>query len=308
MSPPLRRLIVVLALPLAAVVAVGALAQRDTGGTDALAVVATTPQVADLVRQVGGERVHVVSLLPAGTDPHDHELRPSDVGALERARLVVRSGGEADEWAQPAIDAAGSGTPVLTLLDRVRRRGEDPHWWQDPSNAVLAVAAIRDALARADRAGRDAYRAGAGRATQRLRRLDAAIARCWQAVPRDQRRLVTTHDSYGYYAGRYGLRVLGSVVPSLSSRGQPSAGEVDALVRAIRRHRVRAIFTERALNARVERAIAEQAGATVGRPLWADALGPPGSSGATYMQALAADTRGLVDGLAGRRVGCDLPA
>src|SRR4051794_37892386 len=114
-------------------------------------VVATTTQAADLAREVGGRRVRVVGMLAANADPHEHEVRPADVKALTGARLIVRSGGDVDAWLDDAIAAAGSDAPVLTLLDRVKarrdRHGVDPHWWQDPRNDVLAVAALSDALA-----------------------------------------------------------------------------------------------------------------------------------------------------------------
>jgi ABC-type Zn uptake system ZnuABC Zn-binding protein ZnuA len=295
--PVIGRVAALSALAWVLALGVGALAPGGaSSGTGRLPVVATTAQVADLVRAVGGERVRLTQLLAANADPHEHELRPSDVEALARARVSVRSGGDVDRWAE---DVAGP--DPLALLDRVARRGDDPHWWQDPRNAVLAVTAIRDALTRADPAGRADYADGAASATRGLRALDAAIERCWSAVPPAGRVLVTSHDSYGYYAARYGLRVLGSAIPSLSSRGQPSAGATDELVRAIRRDHVRAVFAERALNARLERAIAEQAGARLGAPLYGDAPGPG------YPAALAADTQALVDGLAGRHVDCELP-
>jgi ABC-type Zn uptake system ZnuABC Zn-binding protein ZnuA len=294
----IRRVAALSALAWALALAVGALVPGGAAsGTGRLPVVATTAQVADLVRAVGGERIRLTQLLAANADPHEHELRPSDVEALARARVSVRSGGDVDRWASGV-----AGPSALALLDHVPRRGEDPHWWQDPRNAVRAIGAIRDALTRADPGGRADYADAADAAARRLRALDAAIERCWSAVAPAERVLVTSHDSYGYYAARYGLRVLGSAIPSLSSRGQPSAGATDALVRAIRRHHVRAVFAERSLDARLERAIADQAGARLGARLYGDAPGPG------YPAALAADTRALVDGLAGRHVDCELPA
>jgi ABC-type Zn uptake system ZnuABC Zn-binding protein ZnuA len=284
-----------LALPLLACCAlawgVALAAGAIAGGDDdpAVQVVATTSTVADLVRRAGGGEVQVRGLLPAGADPHAHDLRPSDVRALDGAALVVRSGGEVDDW---IADVAGD-TPVLDLSDHVRLRGEDPHWWQDPRNGARAAIAIGRALG--TEAAARAY-------ARRVAALDTAIERCWSAVPAQRRRLVTTHDSYGYYAARYGLEVAGAVIPSLSSRGQPSARGLSRLVRTIRRERIRAVFTESALGARVERAVAREGGARVGRRLTGDAL-PRGTS---YLEALASDTRALIDGLAGPGAVCDL--
>ena len=275
----------------------------DGGGSG---VVATTTQVADLVRQVGGERADVEGLLRPGGDPHDYEPRPSDVAAVAKAGVVFRSGGEVDEWLGEVIDNAGGDAREVTLMDSVKRLGDDPHWWQDPRNAVRAIDAIRAALTEADPDGRAAYAANARRASAELRRLDREIASCVERVPRKKRRVVTTHDSLAYFASRYGIEVVGSVIPSLSTHAQASAGDVDELVRQIRDEGVEAIFPESAVNPDIERAIAREAGATVGDALYADSLGPEGSAGETYAGALAADAEALVRGMSGGRVECRL--
>jgi ABC-type Zn uptake system ZnuABC Zn-binding protein ZnuA len=299
------------AAALALVLALAAAAAGCGGGAgaagDRLDVVATTTQAADLARNVGGARVRVTGLIPPNADPHAYELRPSDVKALAGADLVVRSGGDLDAWLQDAIESAGSGAPVVTLIDHVRRRGDDPHWWQDPRNAVPAVGAIRAALAKADPGGARAYAARARAYGERLRRLDAAVARCIGGVPASRRKLVTTHDALGYYARRYGLEVIGTVIPSLSTQAQPSAGDVSRLIATIRREHVRAVFAESSVNPKVEQAVGEATGAAIGRPLWADSLGPPGSDGATYVASIRANTAAIVAGLTGGAQSCALP-
>jgi len=275
-------------------------------------VAATTTQVADLARAVGGPRVHVVGMLAPNADPHEHEVRPADVKALAGAKLIVRSGGDVDRWLDDAIASAGSHAPVLTLLDHVAvrrvRHGVDPHWWQDPRNGVRAVAALRGALAQAVPAGTAGFARRANALTRRLEALDAAVAGCLGRVPARQRKLVTTHDALGYYAARYGLQVVGAVIPSLSTQAQASAGDTARLVDTVRREGVRAIFAESSVNAKVEQAIARETGARVGARLWADTLGPAGSDGATYLGSIAANTRAIADGLSGGTVHCRLPS
>ena len=269
----------------------------DAGGSgSAPEVVATTTQVADLARNVAGDRADVRGILAPNTDPHGYEPRPDDVKALVDAGLVLRSGGEVDEWLQEAQRSAGSEAPVVTLG---RDTGEEPHWWQDPRAALAAVGAVRAALAKADPEGRAAYAANATRYEAELRRLDAAVARCIATIPPARRKLVTTHDALGAYARRYGLEVIATVIPSRSTRGQASAGETAELVRTIRRERVPAIFAESSVRADVERAIAREAGARVSEPLWADTLGPKGSSGATYAGSIEANTRTIAEALGG---------
>ena len=280
-----------LLLVIAAVLAAGG-GEEERGG-----VVATTTQAADLDRHVAGGRIAVAGILTPNADPHDYEPRARDVKRLVGAKLVLRSGGEVDAWLDEARSSAGAEAPVVTLGSHTRA---EPHWWQDPRAAIAAVARIRAGLAAADPAHRAAYDANARRYTARLRALDRGIARCVATIPAGRRKLVTTHDALGAYARRYGLQVIAAVIPSRSTRGQASAGETAALVRTIRRERVPAVFAERSVNADVEQAIAREAGATVSPPLWADALGPKGSSGATYVGSMEANTRTIVRALGGR--------
>ena len=272
------------------------------------AVVATTTQAADLARNVAGDRAQVVGLLAPNSDPHAYEVRPDDVRALADADLVIRSGGELDEWLGGAIDSSGFDGPQLTLIEHVDtiagEHGPDPHWWQDPRNAERAVDAIRDALVAADPEGAEAYRRNARAYAAELRRLDAAAASCLGSLPASRRKLVTTHDALAYYAARYDVEVVGTVIPSLSTRAQPSAGDVAALVDTIEREGVTTIFAQASVNPGVERAIARETGAAVGEPLWADALGPAGSSGATYVDSIAANTRALAGGFGARPAAC----
>ncbi len=292
----MKRLSALLLLVLAVLAGCGG----DDDDDDAT-VVATTTQVADLARNVAGDRAEVAGILTANADPHGYEPRARDVKRLAGAKLVLRSGGEVDEWLEEAQASAGSNARVVTLGEDTR---DEPHWWQDPRAAIAAVAKLRDGLTEVDPDGRSAYEANARRYVQRLRALDRGIAACVATIPAGQRKLVTTHDALGAYAKRYGLEVIATVIPSRSTRGQASAGETAELVRTIRREQVPAVFAESSVNADVEEAIARESGAKVSAPLWADALGPKGSSGATYVGSLEANTRTIVDALGGDAARC----
>jgi zinc/manganese transport system substrate-binding protein len=283
------------------------------------AVVATTTIAADLVANVGGERVDVDTLVPAGADPHGHEPRPSDAASIAEADLVVKSGGELDEWLDDLIDSAGGEASELTLLDSAEAIGGghaheddphgddvDPHWWQDPRNAILAVEAIRDALVEADPDGRRVYDRNARAYVAELRALDEEIEGCTERVPPGKRKLVTTHDSLGYFADRYDIQVIGSVIPSLSTQAQPSAKDVNALVDQIEDEGVEAIFPEAAVSQRLERAISRESGAEVGGELWTDSLGSEGSGAESYLDAMRANAGVLAEGMSGGRVSCGL--
>jgi ABC-type Zn uptake system ZnuABC Zn-binding protein ZnuA len=284
----------------------------DSGAGDQakLTAVATTSQVADLVSNVGGARVDVDGILPSGGDPHAFEPRPSDAASLTDAPVVFRSGGDLDGWLDELLDNAGADADVVSLIDHVHTiradtGGEiDPHWWQDPRNAILAVAAVRDALTEVDPKGRATYRRNAVAYTRRLRRLDSEIAACMAKVPAGRRQLVTTHDALGYFADRYHVDVVGALIPSLSTQAQPSVEDINALVGQIRDEGVKAIFPETAINEKLEQAVSREADAEVGAPLWTDSLGREGSTGDTYIKAMAHNTEAMVDGMTAGAVGC----
>jgi zinc/manganese transport system substrate-binding protein/manganese/iron transport system substrate-binding protein len=273
-------------------------------------VVASTTQVADLARNVAGDRASVVGILAANSDPHDYEPKPSDAEALTDADLVLESGGDVDLWMDDLVDSSGTDAPVVSLIDSMQTissdEGTDPHWWQDPRNAIVAVGEIRDQLTAIDPDGRETYERNASRYTDRISALDRKIAGCYQRVPETERKLVTSHDALGYYARRYGIDVVGSTIPALTTQAQPSAGETAQLVDLIRSEHVNAVFPEVGVSTALEQAVADETGAEIGGELYADSLGPEGSAGATYLDALAANTDTLVDGFTAGRVDCGL--
>ena len=279
----------------------------DSGDEPGVVVTATTTQLADLARNVAGERAEVDGLLSTSSDPHDYEPRPSDAEALIDADLILKSGGDVDAWLDQLVESAGSDAPELVLLDRVDQLeadGEvDPHWWQDPRNAVLAVDAIRDDLIAVDPDGRAQYERNAAAYVAEIERLDRGIAACIERVPESERKLVTSHDSLGYFANRYGIEVIGTAIPALTTQAQASAGETAELVDLIRDEDVTSVYPEAGVSSELEEAIAEEAGATVGEELWADTLGPEGSGGETYLGALASNAEAMVDGFGGE---CEL--
>ena len=274
---------------------------RDDGRTR---VVATTTVLADLARNVAGPDAQVVGLLRPNTDPHDYEPRPDDVRATAGADVVLESGKELDAWMGDVIDQSGSRARIVDLGAGVP--GRDPHWWHDPRLAQTAVRAIGRALAAADPAHRAAYARRATAYERRLGRLDAALAACFARVPAARRKLVTDHDAFASFARRYGIRVVGAVIPSQSTQAQSSARDLADLRRTIEREHVAAVFPESSLSARVARALARDTGARSDLVLHGDALGPRDSAAATYlaMEATNADAmvRGFTDGRARCRV------
>ena len=280
-------------------------------------VVATTTQIGDFARAVGGDRAKVVQILKPNTDPHDYEPRPSDVRETADADLVLLSGDELDHWMGDVVEAAGGDGAMVDVGARVpvdlpgesegpEASRHDPHWWHDPRNAEAAVVAIRDALTKANPGARDVYARNADAYLARLRALDRGIAACMRGVPARQRKLVTDHDAFDYFAHRYAIAVVGAVIPSQTTQAQPSAGDVARLTRVIRREGVRAVFPESSVNAKLAKAIARQTGATSDHELYGDTLGPKGSSGATYLTMERANADAMVRGFTAGARGCPI--
>jgi ABC-type Zn uptake system ZnuABC Zn-binding protein ZnuA len=280
-------------------------------------VIASTTQIGDFARAVGGDRAEVVQILRPNTDPHDYEPRPSDVVETGDADVVLLNGDELDHWMGQVLEAAGGDPAIVDLGERepVKLAGRtegpeasryDPHWWHDPRNAQAAVVAIRDALTQANPGARAAYARNAAEYLAKLRALDHGIATCIGAVPPAARKLVTDHDAFGYFARRYAITVVGAVIPSQSTQAQPSAGDVADLTRLIRREGVKAVFPESSINPKLADAIASQTGATSDYELYGDTLGPKGSSGATYLSMERANADAMVRGFTAGARGCPI--
>ncbi|HWB69195.1 MAG TPA: zinc ABC transporter substrate-binding protein [Solirubrobacterales bacterium] len=289
----------------------------SNGGSEALAVVATTTQLGDFVREVGGEVVDVDQILQPNTDPHDYEPRPSDVEGAAGAELVFSSGDNLDAWVDQVVSDSGSGAEVIDLGANVpiRLPGEssgaeaskyDPHWWHDPRNAEAAVRQIETALAAADPSRKAGFERNANAYLAELEALDRGVAKCIDSVPAAQRKLVTDHDAFDYFANRYGIEVVGAVIPSQTTQAQASAKDLSELAKTIEVENVKAIFPESSLSPKVADAIARQTGASADYTLYGDTLGPEGSSGETYVRMEEANADAMVRGFTGGERGCKL--
>lgn len=278
-------------------------------------VVATTTQIGDLARNVGGDAVEVHQILHPNTDPHEYEPRPSDVEATANAKLVFVNGDGLDEWMSQVVKASGSKAQVVDLAEVTRTQlpgassgadasAVDPHWWHDPRNAEAAVERIRSALDAALPRDKDGFDRRAAAYTQRISSLDSALARCFGSLPAPQRKIVTSHDAFGYLANRYGIRIVGAIIPSQSTEAEPSAADVARLVSQIRREHVAAVFLEKSVNGKLAKAVAAQSGAVGNLSLYGDTLGPAGSRGATYLGMERANADALMRGMTGEKRGC----
>jgi ABC-type Zn uptake system ZnuABC Zn-binding protein ZnuA len=276
----------------------------SAGAADRLRVVATTVQVTALTREVAGDLIELRGIVPAGADPHEFEPVASDLVAVERAHLILRQGIGLDDWLD-RTRKAGKRARVVTVtrgvrLEKMEEGGhavDDPPVWHDPANAERMVENITAALDRADPTHRGDYDANAAAYKSRLEQARAEVQAIIDTIPPANRKLVTNHDALGYFARAFGLKVVGAVIPNVSTLAEPSAKETAKLLRTIRREGVKAIFAESTVNPKLAAGLAREAGVKIVDDLYGDSLGPPGSGAETVEGMWLANARKIADAL-----------
>ncbi len=289
-----------------------AAAPRSTGGK--LKVVVTFSILGDLVQNVGGDKIDLHVLVAPGMDTHTFDPRPVDGVALADAAVVFENGLGFEPWFDRLFAASASKALRVVVTNGIQPRtmaagqegdaqgGVDPHAWHDVTNAMHMVENIRDGLAQADPANAATYQANAAAYLAQLKELDGWIQAQVASLPPERRKLVTTHDTFGYYAARYGFQIIGTALGSLSTEvADPSAGQIAALVREIRATGVPAVFAENIANPKLMEQIASEAGVQVAPPLYTDALGQPGTAGDTYIHMERYNTETIVRALGAAR-------
>lgn len=258
-------------------------------------VVATFSILGDLVRQVGGDRVAVSTLVGPNGDAHSFVPAPADAQAVAAARLVVVNGLGFEGWMDRLIKASGTKAKVVVASKGIvpieeedeggtshgHAHAIDPHAWQSVANAKRYVANIRDGLVGIDPEGKATYEANAGAYLAQLDRLDGEVRASLAGIPEARRRIVTTHDAFGYFAKAYGLRFLAP--QGVSSQSEATARDVAAIVRQVRRDKIPAVFLENVSDPRLMQQIARESGAKAGGRVFSDALSEPGGPAPTYL-------------------------
>ena len=280
----------------------GARLETPRASEGGLRVVATTAQIAALTREVGGDRAQVRSVIRPGVDPHQYEATASDAAALADADLIVRHGMGLDDFLDDAIGASDAQVVTVTrgIAGEEGSLGEgqvDPHVWLDPVLVKMMVANIRDALATVDPPGRQTYESNAEAYNRRLDEVDGQVRYILAGIPPANRKMVTNHDGFGYFARRYGLEVVGAIIPAVSTQAEPSAQETAALLDIIHEQGVKAIFVESSVSPALAHQLARDAGVKVVDDLYVDSLGGPGSGAETVDGMLLADARLIAEAL-----------
>lgn len=284
---PLQRLLARVLALLLALAPLHAHAQAEK-----LPVVASFSILADFVRQIGGDKVEVKSLVGPNGDAHVYQPSPADAKSLAGARLIVVNGLTLEGWMSRLIAASGAKAPIVVATKGLTpregeedgKKGIDPHAWQSVINAKIYVANILDGLVAVDPADADYFRARAQSYDLALDATDAKVRAAIAAIPPENRKIITTHDAFGYFGAAYGFVFIAP--QGLSTESDPSARDVARLIAQIKRDHAPAVFLENISDPRLMKRIAQESGTKIGGELFSDSLSPPDGPASTYIDMM----------------------
>jgi zinc/manganese transport system substrate-binding protein len=277
--------------------------QMPASAQEKLKTVATFSILADLVKNVGGDRVEVHALVGPNGDAHVYQPSPGDAKTLADAKVVFVNGLGFEGWIARLIKASGTKAPMIVATKGVKPRKmdeeghveTDPHAWQSVPNAKIYVANIRDALVAADPAGKAAYEANAAAYLGKLDALDAEVKAAVEKIPADRRKIITTHDAFGYFGAAYGVAFIAP--QGVSTESEVSARDVAKIIMQIRKQKIPAIFLENVTDDRLLKRIGAESGARIGGTLYSDALTDLKGVAPTYIDMMRHNVRQLADAL-----------
>jgi manganese/iron transport system substrate-binding protein len=287
-----------------------ACAAPASGQSGKLQVVATTTIVGDVVGNIGGNAIQLDVLLPPGSDPHSFDPTPQDVAKIAKANLIFANGAGLETFLDPLLKNAGSQAQVIYVSDGIQLihfqsnlpgeesgpGGGDPHTWFDPQNVKVWAQNIEKALSAQDPGDAQIFADNAQHYSQQLDELDYWIQTQVGQIPPGQRKLVTDHEAFTYFAARYGFQQVGAIVPGYSTLAQPSAQELAALEDAIRKLSVKAVFVGETVNPNLAQRVAQDTGVKLVY-LYTGALSDSNGPAGTYLDFMHYDVNQIVNGL-----------
>ncbi|MCC6887822.1 MAG: metal ABC transporter substrate-binding protein [Hyphomicrobiales bacterium] len=298
----IRRLVV--ALIAAAVVCAAAI---PGSAQERLKVLATFSILADLVANVGGDRVGVTTLVGSNSDAHVYSPAPADAKKLVAAAVVVTNGLGFEGWLGRLIKASGTKASVVVASKGIKPRRQtspghghahdtDPHAWQSVANVKIYVANIRAALIDADPAGKAVYEANAAGYLAKLDALDRELREAIAAIPKERRRIITSHEAFSYFEAAYGIDFIAP--QGVSTDSEPSARDVARIITQIKRQKIPAVFLDNITDPRLIQRIAAESGARIGGRLYSDALTDEHGPAPSYIELIRHNVRQLQSALA----------
>jgi len=285
---------------LALAISIAPATAQDSPKQAPLKVVASFSILGDFVKNVGGERVEVTTLVGADGDVHVYTPTPADARKVAEARLLVVNGFGLEGWLPRLLQAAGGKASIVTVTKGIAplRLGSDadPHAWQSVANAKLYVANIRDALAAADPSDADYFASKAEAYLAKLDALDGEVRQAVGQIPENRRQVISTHDAFGYFAARYGIRFIAPL--GVSTEQEASARDIAAIIKQVKAAHIPAVFLERISDPRLMRRISAETGARIGGTLYSDSLSDEKGEAPTYIDMVRHNIRTLTSALA----------
>jgi zinc/manganese transport system substrate-binding protein len=292
----------------ALLVATPARAQNTPQNTpnDKLKVIASFSILGDFVKNVGGDRVEVGTLVGPNGNAHVYAPSPADAKRVADAKLVIVNGLGFEGWLDRLVNASGTKAPIVVASTGIKPRERaddrdhgriDPHAWQSVANAKVYVANIRDALIAADPADKDAYAANAAAYLARLDALEQEVKDTIARIPAERRRLITSHDAFGYFEDAYGIDFIAP--QGVSTEAEASARDIARIITQVRKQKITAVFLENVSDPRLVRQIASETGAKIGGTLYSDALTDDQGDAASYIGLMRHNLKQLAAALVG---------
>jgi zinc/manganese transport system substrate-binding protein len=267
---------------------------------DRLNVVASFSILGDFVRNVGGERVSVTTLVGPDGDVHVYTPAPADAQKIAAAKLLIINGFGLEGWLPRLLQASGSKAPIIIATRGIAplKLGSDadPHAWQSVANAKIYVANIRDALVAADPADAGVFRANADNYLMRLDALDREVRAAIARIPQNHRKVISTHDAFGYFAAGYGIDFIAPL--GVSTESEASARDIARIITQVKASGIPAVFLENISDPRLMRRISAETGAKVGGTLYSDSLTDEKGEAPTYIDMVRHNIKALTSALA----------
>jgi zinc/manganese transport system substrate-binding protein len=269
------------------------------GAQDRLNVVASFSILGDFVRNVGGDRVNVTTLVGPDGDVHVYTPAPADAKKIADARLVVINGLGLEGWLPRLVQSSGGKANIVTASQGIASRklgsDADPHAWQSVANAKIYVANIRDALSAADPADAGIFRTNADAYLTKLDALDREVREAVAKIPQGRRKVISTHNAFGYFAAAYGVEFIAPL--GVSTESEASARDIAAIITQVKSGKIPAVFLENISDPRLIRRISAETGAKVGGTLYSDSLTDEKGDAPTYIDMVRHNIRALTSAL-----------
>jgi zinc/manganese transport system substrate-binding protein len=279
--------------------AIALLAAAPLHAQDRLNVVASFSILADFVRNVGGDRINVTTLVGSNGDVHVYAPAPQDAKTIADARLLIINGLGLEGWLPRLFQSSGSRATVVTASNGISplKLGSeaDPHAWQSIANAKMYVSNIRDALVQVDPRNGDAFRRNAEAYLAELDALDREVRDGIDKIPPERRKVISTHDAFGYFAKDYGIQFIAPL--GVSTETEPSARDIASIIAQIRKDKIPAVFLENISDDRLMRRLSEETGAKLGGTLYSDSLTGENGPVPTYIAMVRHNIKALTSAL-----------